>query len=340
MWWCCTIHKPWAFAPLLHRNGMETIWRCHIGSDTADPITADAWTFLAPYLGDPAAFVFSRASYRPPQIPADRPRVITPSLDPLSTKNQPLDATDVVQILTYNGLLDGPPVAAPHFTRRNGSAGRLQHRAEVLQLGPAPSPQEPLVLQVSRWDRLKNIAGLMTAFADRIATSGSGPLILAGPDVSGVSDDPEGAAELQACVERWHRLPEGLRRRIHVASLPVMDTEENALIVNALQRHAAVVTQKSVAEGFGPPVLEAMWKGRPIVASAWVAFATRSPTDVMGCSCAIHGIWPLRRPGSSAAGRPGLAMSAGQHAATRAVSLLPDHRLAAWADLFVDLTAR
>jgi trehalose synthase len=45
------------------------------------------------------------------------------------------------------------------------------------------------------------------------------------------------------------------------------DTEENAAIVNALQRHASVIVQKSLAEGFGLTVAEAMWKARPVVAS-------------------------------------------------------------------------
>jgi trehalose synthase len=45
------------------------------------------------------------------------------------------------------------------------------------------------------------------------------------------------------------------------------DPEENATIVNALQRHATVIVQKSLAEGFGLTVAEAMWKGRPVVAS-------------------------------------------------------------------------
>jgi trehalose synthase len=50
--------------------------------------------------------------------------------------------------------------------------------------------------------------------------------------------------------------------------LPMDDGDENAAIVNALQRRAAVVVQKSLAEGFGLTVAEAMWKGRPVVASA------------------------------------------------------------------------
>ena len=45
------------------------------------------------------------------------------------------------------------------------------------------------------------------------------------------------------------------------------DPDEAAIIVNALQRHATVVTQKSLAEGFGLTVVEAMWKQRPIVAT-------------------------------------------------------------------------
>src|SRR5205085_1282035 len=57
------------------------------------------------------------------------------------------------------------------------------------------------------------------------------------------------------------------RRRVHLASLPMGDVEENAAIVNALQRHADVVVQKSLAEGFGLTVAEAMWKQRPVVAS-------------------------------------------------------------------------
>ena len=56
------------------------------------------------------------------------------------------------------------------------------------------------------------------------------------------------------------------RERIHIANLPTADVDENAVIVNALQRRADVVVQKSLAEGFGLTVTEAMWKDRPVVA--------------------------------------------------------------------------
>ena len=54
---------------------------------------------------------------------------------------------------------------------------------------------------------------------------------------------------------------------MHLALLPMDDADENAVIVNALQRRADVVVQKSLAEGFGLTVAEAMWKGRPVVAT-------------------------------------------------------------------------
>jgi trehalose synthase len=82
-----------------------------------------------------------------------------------------------------------------------------------------------------------------------------------------VADDPEGAQVRLAAIATWEGLPAEPRSRIHLASLPMEDPEENAIMVNALQRHARVVVQKSLAEGFGLTVAEAMWKSRPVVAS-------------------------------------------------------------------------
>ncbi|MDP8930387.1 MAG: glycosyltransferase, partial [Actinomycetota bacterium] len=89
-----------------------------------------------------------------------------------------------------------------------------------------------------------------------------------GPDPTSVSDDPEGAEVLAECEETWRLLPQRLRQRIQLVCLPMDDVEENAVMVNAIQRFATVVVQKSLAEGFGLTVTEAMWKARPIVASS------------------------------------------------------------------------
>jgi trehalose synthase len=82
-----------------------------------------------------------------------------------------------------------------------------------------------------------------------------------------VSDDPEGAHVLREALALREQLPDEPRSRLHLAALPMHDVEENAIIVNALQRHARVIVQKSLAEGFGLTVSEAMWKARPVVAS-------------------------------------------------------------------------
>jgi trehalose synthase len=137
-------------------------------------------------------------------------------------------------------------------------------------LGGDPPPADvPLVVQVSRWDRLKDMAGVMEGFvrAAGRSTMADAHLMLAGPEVSGVSDDPEGADVLAECRDAWLRLPDEVRDRVHLTCIPMDDADENAVIVNALQRHAAVVVQKSLVEGFGLTVTEAMWKARPVVAS-------------------------------------------------------------------------
>jgi len=86
--------------------------------------------------------------------------------------------------------------------------------------------------------------------------------------VAGVADDPEGQEVLAECTKAWQDLPGSPRARISLVSLPMEDLEENAALVNAVQRQAAVVVQKSLVEGFGLTVAEAMWKSRPVVASA------------------------------------------------------------------------
>src|ERR1019366_2881165 len=90
-------------------------------------------------------------------------------------------------------------------------------------------------------------------------------LALVGPAVTAVSDDPEGATVLLDVFDLCHRLPQSLRSHVHLLSIPMDDVDVNAITVNAIQRQATVVVQKSLAEGFGLTVAEAMWKSRPVV---------------------------------------------------------------------------
>jgi trehalose synthase len=212
--------------------------------------------------------VFSRRDYVPPWIPEDKVWIIPPSIDPFSPKNQDLDADTVQAILARLDVLGGAAPAVPaRFVRRDGDVDLVTRPAVVIGEG-RPGPGDPVLVQVSRWDRLKDMAGVMRGFADHVVPGGDGYLLLAGPAVKDVSDDPEGAAVYAECLLQWHDLSPAARARILLVTLPLEDIDENAAMVNALQRHATVIAQKSLAEGFGLTVSEGMWKGRPVIGSA------------------------------------------------------------------------
>jgi trehalose synthase len=269
------IHDPQTagLAEGLSRLGARVVWRCHVGSEYANEHSRVGWEFLRAYLEHAEGLVFSRRVYAPEWADDSRLVVIPPSIDPFSAKNVRLSPDQVASVLTTVGLVaDGDPDGPVGFTRRDGTPGAVRpHRwtSGVLLETEPPSLRVPLVVQVSRWDRLKDMAGVMEGFARAVAEDAAGQahLVLAGPQVSGVSDDPEGAGVLAECRVQWRRLPDRTRRRVHLASLPMDDIEENATIVNALQRHAVMVVQKSLAEGFGLTVTEPMWKRRVVVAS-------------------------------------------------------------------------
>jgi trehalose synthase len=176
--------------------------------------------------------------------------------------------TSVTAVLRASGLAaDHHHPSRAVFERLDGSVGNVESQAHVIE-EQALRLDVPLLAQVSRWDRLKDPLGVLAAFAEHVSADNEPHLLLAGPDVSAVTDDPEGAEVLAEVEAAWTELPRRLRRRVHLAALPMVDPDENAVIVNALQRRADVVAQKSLAEGFGLTVSEAMWKGRPVVASA------------------------------------------------------------------------
>ncbi|CAM4488592.1 glycosyltransferase [Corallococcus exiguus] len=266
------LHDPQTagLAPALAAMGAQVVWRCHIGCDVPNEEVERAWAFLAPGLAAARLAVFSRAAYVPPML-ADRAVVIQPSIDIFAVKNQPLEPAVASAILGHVGLVGrSPDLPAPVFTRTDGVPARVARGADIVRLGVAPAPDVPLVVQVSRWDPLKDPVGVLRGFALLLKQSPClrAELVLAGPSVTSVADDPEGAATFESVVAAWREQPRFLRQRVHLACLPMVDPEENAAIVNALQRHAGVVVQKSLKEGFGLTVTEAMWKSRPVVASA------------------------------------------------------------------------
>ncbi|QSR32576.1 glycosyl transferase family 1 [Nocardioides sp. S5] len=238
------LHDPQTagLAGALRERGAYVVWRCHVGLDETNEWTQEAWEFLHPLVEPVHACVFSREEFAPGWVDRRWLRVIPPSLDPFSPKNVELSAEEVEELV---------------------------HRPGMVVEGTALPRDARIVLQVSRWDRLKDMAGVLEAFAAHLDDLPRDVhLVLAGPEARGVADDPEAAEVLAECRGQWRALPEQARARTHLVSVPMDDLVDNARVVNALQRWATVVVQKSLAEGFGLTVTEPMWKARPVVASS------------------------------------------------------------------------
>ncbi|HVT42556.1 MAG TPA: glycosyltransferase [Acidimicrobiales bacterium] len=237
----------------LVQRGVRVVWRCHIGTEVPNEHSKEAWDLLLPRLADCHTFVFSHAAFVPPELRQRDVWIIEPSIDPLSPKNRRLPPSRRADLLTRIGLIPGETTGTP--------------RAVLAGAGPF-STHDRLVVQVSRWDRLKDMLGVLHGFAEHVVGHEDARLALVGPAVDGVTDDLEGTQVLEECLAAWDALPGAARDAVRLVALPMADVTTNALMVNAVQHHASVVVQKSIREGFGLTVAEAMWKSRPVIGSA------------------------------------------------------------------------
>lgn len=192
------------------------VWRCHIDVSTPQPAV---WNFLRPYIEQYDAAIFSMPDFAQ-QLPLPQFR-IAPSIDPLSDKNKPLDAKAIESV----------------FQKYHIDPGR------------------PVLTQISRFDRLKDPAGVIAAYR-LVRRRHKCQLVLAG---GGAPDDPEGEQVLHEVQEAAADDPD-----IHVLLLPPFSDLE----INALVRGSTVLMQKSIREGFGLTVSEALWKKKPVIGSA------------------------------------------------------------------------
>lgn len=208
--------QPVGLIALKQESGSRWIWRCHI--DISAP-KAPVWDFLRPYIEQYDAGIFSMPDFAQElSIPQ---YMVAPSIDPLSDKNKELSIDFVTRVL------------------------------EKYDIDPA----RPIVIQVSRFDRLKDPLGVIAAYK-MVKRRHDCQLVLAG---GGANDDPEGEEVLRE-VEQ-HAAGD---RDIHILLLPPFSDLE----INALVRGATVVFQKSIKEGFGLTVSEALWKRKPVIGGA------------------------------------------------------------------------
>jgi len=156
---------------------------------------------------------------------------------------------DFAQPLPHTQYLMQPSIDP--LSEKNMDLTQEEVHAAKLRFGL--DPDRAIMLQVSRFDRFKDPLGVVKAYRLAKSFAPSLQLVLAG---GGATDDPEGEAVLADV-----RNEAGTDKDIHVLLLP-----PNAHVtINALQRGADVVLQKSLKEGFGLTVTEAMWKGKPVI---------------------------------------------------------------------------
>ncbi|MCJ2186254.1 glycosyltransferase [Novosphingobium beihaiensis] len=204
------VHDPQPLPLIRHfRKKSPWVWRCHVDLTRPDPAL---WEYLREFVEDYDAVVLSLPEYA--QNITTPQRFIMPAINPFSTTNKDLSEEEIDERLSHYGI---------------------------------PTDQ-PLVVQISRFDKWKDPQGVIDAF--RIARQEvDATLVLVG---NVATDDPEGQGifeDVCQCAEE----------RIVVLSV------QDSALVNALQRRAAVVLQKSLREGFGLTVAEAMWKGAVVI---------------------------------------------------------------------------
>lgn len=229
------IHDPQPVALIAKKKeiGRKWLWRCHIDVSSPDK---KVWKFLRDFVADYDAAVFSAPNFAQ-KLPI-RQFLITPSIDPLSDKNKELDSGTIDAVLKKYGL----------------------------------TSDKPMIVQISRFDRLKDPLGVIEAF-EMVRKSIDCQLVLAGGTAA---DDPESGEVLEEVRRRAEGNPD-----IHVFLVP----PESDIEINALQRAATIIIQKSLKEGFGLTISEALWKAKPVVASAVGGIPLQIKNKLTGLLC-------------------------------------------------------
>jgi len=294
------IHDPQplgAGALLKQKTGINAVWRCHIGLDRITPVTQSAWDFLKPHAELYDHAVFSAPEYIPPYL-VGRASVIYPAIDPLSHKSRDLSAHKLIGILCNAGLMsDAHPVLTSAWKQqamRLQPDGKFAPANSGLKIGMV---YRPVVVQISRWDRLKGYGPLLRAFlllkrkTSKMAQSDARHrhrldivrLVLAGPDPAAVQDDPEGQEVLKELCDLYLGLTPAEQESVAIVTLPMGSRKENHLMVNAIQRCATVAVQNSIEEGFGLTATEAMWKRVPVLGTSACGLRQQIRDEIDGC---------------------------------------------------------
>jgi trehalose synthase len=274
------IHDPQPLG-LVSLRGSERsnwIWRCHIDVADAD---VRAWAFLKPFIDAFDACVlhvpqYVRSDLLIPQY------IMPPFIDPLADKSRDLPDDVIAAVL-------------------------LKHKI---------SDERPFILQVSRFDRLKDPLGSLRAY-EMVKRSIDVGFVFCG---NFAPDDPEAVGVLHELQEAAAKIPD---------TIVIVNPDDNDITVNALQSSAAVVIHKALREGFGLVVTEAMWKSRPVVGGDTGGIAFQIVDGVSGFL--VHTVEGAAHRLRHLLSTPPMARAIGEEARLRVQStFLPPHYLRNW----------
>lgn len=237
------IHDPQPL-PLINfvPEGIVPALRIHVDLSTPHAGTVE---FLRPLVEKYAAVVMSHRDFlrELPWLPKAKARIVYPAIDPSAPKNTPMALATAQSVLEKLGI----------------------------------HPERPLAVQVSRFDPWKDPLGVIKAYYLAKNEIPELQLVLAG--LRFAADDPEAVAVFKEVV----RHAKGSPSDIHLFENPgQLGDISNDTFVNALYTAAAVVVQKSVREGFGLTMTEAMWKGKPVVAGVTAGAKVQIQNSVNG----------------------------------------------------------
>ncbi|WP_455393161.1 glycosyltransferase [[Eubacterium] cellulosolvens] len=208
------VHDPQPLPLIEYKKKSKTkcIWRCHIDATMGDRRLIG---FLRKYVDKYDCAMYHLPNYTFGSFTDEY--IVAPAIDPFNDKNRQLTLTEIKSEMDKYDI----------------------------------DPLIPIVLQVSRFDKLKDPIGVIKAFRLVQEMGTDAQLILAG---GAAADDPWGEKVLDKVLKKAKGNP----------AIKILHSPPD-ITINALQRVASVVVQKSIREGFGLVVTEAMWKGKPVV---------------------------------------------------------------------------
>jgi len=219
------------------------VWHAHIGTGDRNELVDRYWDVVGPSVSGVGARVFYRPEFAPEDL-RDGSVFASPGVDPSSLKNTPMELNHA------RAVLGAKPAAPP-----------LKWVGEA---GPTLGPDDIVGVQLSRWDPLKDMAGACRVFcrvAERVPAFRG---MVVGPSAQSAAE----RAQLKMCVDTWRMSSHAARSRVYVGVIHDCGTKAHDRTVQMLQSAADIIIQKSVQEGFGLTVTEAMLRGKPVVATA------------------------------------------------------------------------